>query len=798
MTNFLLQDAFDFLKNEKSTSSDYAFNINELRENLMNTRLSESTLINIINTMKKGKDMSQLCKDVLKLMNTSDYRKKLLCMAYLQECIGSRPGCQLLCTHIFLNDINSKVIKIQELAINYSIKLSDNIIVKNYLYDIKMMSMHRSKRIRMAIADNLGHLYLKSKKLFIEQNMFNILRKLIEDDEIEVNIKALNTSLLIQSKNNFLSFNDIVKLIKKDGIKSVECLKTLLGILKYTKIECDTNSEFNFGEIKKYHTYTKFSKSKIKINNISNENLIKNNKIENSNSIDSESNKKSINNEMKAEYSEIPNNGYNKKMNNSKYSKHIYDEFNNVINNEKLENSNCSDDLNISGYEKYSCEDLNNYDDNEKLVNSQNYIFKDNFFIEKRLDKKMISENKKIFLIELVSLLRRLIKHSDISVFYLASQKLLELDISYAKDVFDQACSFIDLRNEQMYNLLKYVHWLGIFVDFNPMIFAINYNDPDYIKTEKIKIYLSKMKNVSKANLLQQIIKCNDKCTTFYLCIEHNVVFDELLLNFDINTFINICKKLIEINDIKNKWINVIRKFIENNIILSKNNVLSINHENSCQSILKLKDKNNTNYQDNKNNITYQDDKNNKNNQEHDNNTAYQVNAYNGNYQIDKNSTNYKSQKKNNFNLDIIPNKLYEKEPNIEFDSNELDEVDYILDNNIIILINFASEVVDKIPDWIYNVDFKKYYIILIDFYCKMLKRKKITEIECVDYLKEIQSKLPYIRRIEIIIQNLHKYEVEMIFKTSYSKENDQNEFSDVLLNSENKYMSKCPFKYNN
>lgn len=218
--------------------------IRELQIELKNGKTSLKAMKTIVSMLQQGYDMSEIYSDVLKVVDSNNYHLKLLCSFYLKWICMNKPACQLMCTQSLLRDFNEINPKIQRLAILDSMILCDEILVKNYVEDLKRMCRHPNSEIRLATTRSLAYFYKKNVQLFKEEEMFLYLRELLKDKDQSVKIGALNALASIEKIENVVSNSEIFKIAKSSydrGLNRV--LKAALNVLKYKRLT-DQSKDF--------------------------------------------------------------------------------------------------------------------------------------------------------------------------------------------------------------------------------------------------------------------------------------------------------------------------------------------------------------------------------------------------------------------------------------------------------------------------------------------------------------------------------------------------------------------------
>lgn len=200
----------------------------------------------IISMIQKEYDLSYLNCEVIKIFDTYNKNLKLLCNTYLILTCSDKPATQLMCVHTFLKDFNDKNWKIQRLALNHAVHLSDEIIIKNYLKDIKTLSKNSLFEIKMACAKCLAVVFSKSKRLFLSENMIDSIKSLLKDRDDRIKITMLNSISSIESTENIIGTMELLQILKyfiyKNNKKGI---RAILGVLKYKRLNNLTKDIYN-------------------------------------------------------------------------------------------------------------------------------------------------------------------------------------------------------------------------------------------------------------------------------------------------------------------------------------------------------------------------------------------------------------------------------------------------------------------------------------------------------------------------------------------------------------------------
>lgn len=393
--------------------------IRTLQEELRNPGTQGQAMRTAVSMIQQGHDLSAICSDVLKIIDTADPKLKLLCSVYLRRHCADRPACQLMCTHTFLKDFNDRSWSIQRTATTDAVFLADDVIIKNYIYDLKRMCMHERGEVRAAAARSLSIFCTKSSDLFLAHGLDRVLRAMVEDECDVVAVAALQAVAAIEQAEGcrdiaLISISDVKTLIEKSHRKTHR-LRAAMGVLAYKKVGVH---------------------------------------------------------------------------------------------------------------------------------------FKET--------------------------LRKLIHSADVAIFYTAANKLLEIDKTAVGDVFEQACGFLDLRDEQLYNMLLYIESLADSVEYNNSLFTIHYNDPDYIKKIKIGILFRNRNPRNLDQLSDQIHDHKFNIQVFSLCLKHNRVMPEVLdsiASFQLEEFFGV---ILESASMSGEWLCILSRFVHECISVDKNGVFRV------------------------------------------------------------------------------------------------------------------------------------------------------------------------------------------------------------------------------
>lgn len=430
-----------------------------LHAELKSTSAPVQTMRTVISMVQQGYDLSSLSGDVLRLIDTSDPRLKLLCNVFLRRTCMNRPACQLMCTNTFLKDFNDRNWQIQLCATNDAIELGDEILIKNYVYDLKRMCKHDKSEIRTSAGRTLAVFYRKSPVLFFRHGLDAILKKLLDDKTNSVVIEALHAIADIEDG-----------LITDGRTKNAEATS-----------DDDCQDKIGASEILSMP-------------------------------------------ELLALY--------------SRHKSHT------------------------------------------AVIRAVMSVMK----------SKSVGDNA-------TDMLRRLLYSDDVVVFFIAAKKLLEISEKYTKDIFNQACGFLDLRHEQLYNVLLFIiHVVGsarccdqtcctsntsdgkgeeclyALLKNNrriPFLFTPHNSDPDYIKKLKLKLMIS-FGNETSPILSNYFYDPKYNLFIFELFLHHNIESPQILNGMAVNQLIDMCRIVINTPDISRGWTVSLSGFLETSDLLGE------------------------------------------------------------------------------------------------------------------------------------------------------------------------------------------------------------------------------------
>lgn len=211
--------------------------LDELRRELTQTSTQIKAMKTVVSMLQQNYEMAALLNDVLKIIDTSNYELKVLCNFYLRVICTNKPACLLMCTNTFFKDFNDNNSKIQQLAIIDSVELSDEVLIKNYIRDIKRMCTHPNTHVRTLTARCLAIIYLKNKKLFHDENMLKLTKDLLYDAKSTVKAAALRAIGIIDQKDAFFSTKEIVD-ITNEFLKTGDSagIRPAVNALKHKKM----------------------------------------------------------------------------------------------------------------------------------------------------------------------------------------------------------------------------------------------------------------------------------------------------------------------------------------------------------------------------------------------------------------------------------------------------------------------------------------------------------------------------------------------------------------------------------
>lgn len=217
--------------------------LEELKRELSERTTQVKAMRTIVSMTQQNHDTSCLLSDVIKIIDTNNYELKVLCNYYFRIICLNRPACLLMCTNVFFKDFNDRNFKIQQLALIDSIELSDEILIRNYVKDVKRMVSHPRREIRMLACRCLSLFYLKNKPLYLEENLTKYLKVLLMDPDDSVRVSSLRAIAVIEYHEDIMSSEDVLKIANEFW----ECgntngLRCAIDILRHKKATSETKA----------------------------------------------------------------------------------------------------------------------------------------------------------------------------------------------------------------------------------------------------------------------------------------------------------------------------------------------------------------------------------------------------------------------------------------------------------------------------------------------------------------------------------------------------------------------------
>ncbi|AFN83163.1 vesicle coat complex subunit [Encephalitozoon romaleae SJ-2008] len=183
--------------------------------------------------MQCGEDLSDLCNDVIKAIDTRDAEFKRMLNLYLVRYIQGWPAKQLICINTMLKDLGDGNKEMRYCAIQDSGLLGDGVVIKNYINPLKEHGKSQVPETRRKVADSLQNYFRKDSKLFYDSGLCDLLKDLAFDEDPSVSASALNSIQVIEEETKILSTEDIYKLFRRNTESgSKEVLGSLLEVMR--------------------------------------------------------------------------------------------------------------------------------------------------------------------------------------------------------------------------------------------------------------------------------------------------------------------------------------------------------------------------------------------------------------------------------------------------------------------------------------------------------------------------------------------------------------------------------------
>ncbi|KAH9411257.1 putative adaptin [Ordospora pajunii] len=196
--------------------------------------------------MQRGEDMSVLCNDVMRAIDTRNVEFKILLNHYLVKYTQEWPAKQLMCINTLLKDFGDESQDIRHSAIEYSGLLGDGTVIKNYISALRVHASSKCADTRQKVACSLKNYFAKDPQLFRDEGLCDLLRYLVFDGNHAVSACAMNTvraveeAFAVKEHARVLSVADINRLFEKySRCRSRDALGCLLEVMK------NRASEFN-------------------------------------------------------------------------------------------------------------------------------------------------------------------------------------------------------------------------------------------------------------------------------------------------------------------------------------------------------------------------------------------------------------------------------------------------------------------------------------------------------------------------------------------------------------------------
>ena len=189
--------------------------LDKIKTDLNNRFKHVDTMKKVLSMQQQGYDMSSLHNEVLKLFNTDDANLKMLVNYFIKTSFYLNQNNQILYVNSFLKDYKNRNLQIKKLAIEDSITLCNEFILRNYIQDIKLLFMSDDVEIKCVLYTNLVLFYIKNRELFLENQFDHLLLTGLEHPDRHVVIHTLKTLSILEKYENFVGIPKILDLLKR-------------------------------------------------------------------------------------------------------------------------------------------------------------------------------------------------------------------------------------------------------------------------------------------------------------------------------------------------------------------------------------------------------------------------------------------------------------------------------------------------------------------------------------------------------------------------------------------------------
>lgn len=186
----------------------------------------------LVSRMQCGEDLSELCNDVIKVIDTRNAEFKRLLNVYLIKYTRGWPAKQLICINTVLKDFGDDDCGLRHSAIQDSGLLGDGGVIRNYVNPLKAHGASKSAETRRKVADSLRNYFLADPKLFCSEGLCDLLKTLAFDEDAGVCGSAVSTIRVVEQEMRVLSADEVCKLLRLCIMRGVqEALVCVLEVM---------------------------------------------------------------------------------------------------------------------------------------------------------------------------------------------------------------------------------------------------------------------------------------------------------------------------------------------------------------------------------------------------------------------------------------------------------------------------------------------------------------------------------------------------------------------------------------
>lgn len=190
----------------------------------------EKVLKAILSMHQQGIDVKHFHSEIIKASNTKDKTIKRLINFYLKNNFIDSVN-QLLYINSFQKDLVDTNEKIKSLAILDCVKMSDEIVIQNYVRNLKVILEKDTDGMKNVVLSVCAQIYLKNREMFLENRFDRLIIACLENKKTQLN--ALRTLSQIEMYENILEEVKTIDLVEKYlAEQNTEALRYVVKILK--------------------------------------------------------------------------------------------------------------------------------------------------------------------------------------------------------------------------------------------------------------------------------------------------------------------------------------------------------------------------------------------------------------------------------------------------------------------------------------------------------------------------------------------------------------------------------------